>query len=104
MSDIGWGGLALSVLLVFVAIGLSAWRQLGLERTIAWSATRALVQLLAVGLLLQVLVKPGVSIWWGWLWVGVMLVVAAYTVQRRAPNVPRAVRARRSSRSPAPRC
>jgi putative ABC transport system permease protein len=88
MSDIGWGGLALSLLLVVVAIVLSLWRQLGLERTIAWAATRALVQLLAVGLLLQILLEPGVSYWWAWLWVAAMMLIASWTVQRRAPEVP----------------
>ncbi len=88
MSDIGWTGLALSGLLVVVAIGLSLWRSLGLERSLAWSAARALVQLLAIGLLLDVLLEPHTSIAWAWLWVGVMLVVAAFTVRRRAPEVP----------------
>ncbi len=88
MSDIGWTGLGLSALLVGVAIGLSVWRRLGLEGSLAWSAARALAQLLAIGLLLQVLFEPGVSVWWGWGWVGVMLLVAAFTVHRRAPGVP----------------
>lgn len=88
MTSIGWVGLALSLLLVAVAVALSMWERLGLERGILWAAARALVQLLAVGLLLQVLLEPGVSIWWGWCWVGVMVVIAAVTVQRRAPSVP----------------
>ena len=88
MTSIGWVGLALSLLLVGVAIALSMWERLGLERGILWAATRAVVQLLAIGLLLQVLLEPGVSIWWGWLWVGVMVTIAAFTVQRRAPSVP----------------
>jgi putative ABC transport system permease protein len=88
MTDIGWVGLALSLLLVVVAVALSLWERLGLEQGIIWAATRALVQLLAVGLLLQVLLEPDVSIWWGWLWVVAMIVVAAWTVRRRAPMVP----------------
>jgi len=88
MSDIGWTGLGLSLVLVAVAVLLSMWRHLGLERGILWASTRALAQLLAVGLLLQVLLEPGVSIWWGWLWVAVMVVVASITVSRRAPAVP----------------
>lgn len=88
MSDIGWIGLGLSALLVAVAVALSMWRRLELERSIVWAAVRALVQLLAVGLLLQVLLEPDVSVWWGWLWVAVMILVAAVTVRRRAPAVP----------------
>ena len=38
--------------------------------------------------LLQVLLEPGVSILWGWLWVLVMIVVASFTVRSRAPEVP----------------
>jgi putative ABC transport system permease protein len=88
MTNIGWVGLALSVLLVAVAVALSMWERLGLERGIVWAATRAIVQLLAIGLLLQVLLEPDVSVWWGWLWVVVMVGVAAATVRRRAPSVP----------------
>jgi putative ABC transport system permease protein len=88
VTDIGWTGLALSGLLVVVAIALSLWRSLGLERSLAWSATRALGQLLAVGLLLDVLLHPHTSIAWAWLWVAVMLLIAAYTVRSRAPEVP----------------
>lgn len=88
MSDIGWTGLGLSALLVGVAIGVSFWRRLGLEASLLWSAVRAIVQLLSVGLLLEVLLEPGVSIWWGWAWVVAMLVVVASTVRRRAPGVP----------------
>jgi putative ABC transport system permease protein len=88
MSDIGWSGMALSLLLVVVAIGLSVLNQLGFERTIVWAATRAVVQLLAVGLLLQILLEPGVSYWWAFLWVAAMMLIAAWTVQRRAPEVP----------------
>ena len=88
MSDIGVSGLAISLLLVLVAIVLSLWKQLGLERSIAWAATRAAVQLVAIGLLLKVLLEPGVSILWAWLWVAVMIVVASLTVRSRAPEVP----------------
>lgn len=88
MSDIGWTGLALSGLLVAVAIALSLWRSLGLERTVAWAAARALVQLLAIGLLLDVLLRPHTSIAWAWLWVAAMLLIAADTARRRAREVP----------------
>ena len=88
MSSIGWSGLAISLLLVLVAIVVSLWKRLGLERPIAWAATRAAAQLIAIGLLLQLLLEPGVSIIWAWLWVVVMIVVASFTVRSRAPEVP----------------
>ncbi len=89
MTDIGFVGLAITGLLVLVAIGLSLWRQLGLEGTIALAAVRAAVQLLAVGGVLTVLLDPDVSIVWSWCWVVAMIVFAAFTVRRRAPEVPR---------------
>ena len=46
------------------------------------------MQLLAIGLILDVLLEPDVSIWWGWLWVVVMIVIAAPTVRSRAPLIP----------------
>src|SRR5450759_835261 len=88
VTSIGWSGLALSLLLVVVAIVVSLWKRLGLERSIAWAAVRAAAQLLAIGLLLQVLLRPGVSIVWAWLWIVVMIVVASVTVRQRAPEVP----------------
>lgn len=88
MTNIGWSGFAISLLLVAIAIGVSLWKQLGLERSIAWAAVRAGVQLFAIGLLLQVLLRPGVSMLWAWLWVIVMVVVASFTVRQRAPEVP----------------
>ena len=88
MTSIGWSGLAISLLLVLVAIVVSLWKQLGLERSIAWAAVRAAAQLFAIGLLLQVLLRPGVSILWAWLWVAAMVVIASLTVRQRAPEVP----------------
>src|SRR4029453_6424655 len=55
---------------------------------ILWASARALVQLLAVGYLLVVLIDPDTPIVWAWLWVVGMVVVAAVTVQRRAREVP----------------
>ena len=88
MSSIGWSGLAISGLLVFIAVGLSLWRQLGLEGSIAWAAIRALAQLLAIGAVLDILLQPGVSTAWAWLWVAFMIVIASATVSRRAPSIP----------------
>ena len=90
MSDaaIGWTGLALSLTLVAVAVGLSLWRGLRLEKDMLWATGRALVQLLAVGYLLVFVVDPDTPVAWAWVWVVVMLVVASITARRRAPEVP----------------
>jgi putative ABC transport system permease protein len=87
-AEIGWGGLALSLLLVVVAILISLWRQLGLEATMAWAATRALVQLLLVGVALDLLLDPGRPLAWSWLWVALMILFAADTVRRRQRDIP----------------
>jgi putative ABC transport system permease protein len=87
-AAIGWGGLGLSLVLVAVAVGLSWWRGLRLEREVLWAAARALAQLLAVGYLLVVLVDPDAPVALAWLWVGAMVVFASVTVQRRAREIP----------------
>ena len=90
MADaaIGWSGLALSLALVAVAVGLSLWRGLRLEKDMLWATGRALVQLLAVGYLLVFIVDPGTPVAWAWVWVAVMVAVAGVTARRRAPEVP----------------
>ncbi|GAC1318669.1 MAG: iron export ABC transporter permease subunit FetB [Acidimicrobiales bacterium] len=91
-SDIGYLGLAASVVLVLVAVGLSAWRRLGLEASLLWSAARAAAQLLLVGLVLDVVISPKRPLVLSWLWVVGMVLFAAYTTGKRAPEVPDAVR------------
>jgi putative ABC transport system permease protein len=85
---IGWGGLALSLILVGVAVGLSLWRGLRLEREMLWATGRALVQLLATGYILVVVIDDDAPVALAWAWVVVMVGVAAITVRRRAPEVP----------------
>lgn len=87
-AAIGWAGLALSLILVAVAVGLSLWQGLRLEREMLWATARALVQLLAVGYVLVFIVDDDTHVAWAWAWVVVMLAVAAITVRRRAPEVP----------------
>ncbi|GAC1587125.1 MAG: iron export ABC transporter permease subunit FetB [Acidimicrobiales bacterium] len=91
-SDIGFVGLAASVTLVLVAIGISAWRKLGLEANVAFAALRAALQLLAVGLVLDLVIDPKRPLILSWVWVVGMIGFAAYTTGRRAPEVPHAAR------------
>ena len=85
-SDIGWGGLAGSIALVGVAVALSLWRRLSLERGLVWASARALVQLLLVGVALGFVLRRNVA--WSWAWVTAMVLFAADTLRRRAPEVP----------------
>lgn len=87
-SDIGYVGLAFSGVLVAVAVAISLWRRLGLERELLWACLRALVQLLLVGFALRLVVDPDDPLVWSWLWVAVMVAFAAWTTRRRAPDVP----------------
>jgi putative ABC transport system permease protein len=88
MTDIGWSGLAISLLLVGVAIVISVARKLGLEASIVWASARALVQLLLVGVALDLLLEPGRPLAWSFLWVAGMIVFASYTVHRRGREIP----------------
>src|SRR5215469_16496534 len=87
-TTVSWVGLAVSLLLVVVAAGISWWQRLGLQRQIIIAAARALAQLLLVGAALTLVISPGRSIWWSWLWVAAMIGYASSVVRRRAPEVP----------------
>jgi putative ABC transport system permease protein len=87
-ASIGWSGLGLSLVLVGIAVGLSLWRRLGLERTMLWACTRALAQLLLVGYTLVIVVDEDSPVALAWVWVVLMVLFAAFTVRRRAPEVP----------------
>ena len=87
-AAIGWGGLALSLVLVGVAVGLSVWQGLRLEREMLWACGRAIAQLLAVGYLLVLVIDEDAPVIWAWLWVAAMVAFAVVTVRRRAPEIP----------------
>ena len=87
-TDISWAGVAASLVLIVVALLLSWWQGLRLEASIAWSCLRAGVQLLLVGFALKLVLDPSQPLLWSWLWVAAMVVFAAVTVRRRAPEVP----------------
>lgn len=86
--DIGLLGLAASSILIAVAVGISFWRRLGLERELLWASLRALMQLLIVGFALQLVVDDDDPLVFSFLWLVVMHVFAAYTTWRRAKDVP----------------
>ena len=87
-AGIGFVGLALSSILVFVAIGISLARGLGLEASMLWACVRALVQLTLVGGALHLVIDRSRPLVWSWVWVAAMVMFAAFTTARRAPEVP----------------
>ena len=87
-TDIGWTGMATSLILIVIAVALSWFNHLGLERSMLWAALRAAAQLLVVGSALTLVFDATASIWWAWAWVAGMIVVAAATVRWRAREVP----------------
>jgi putative ABC transport system permease protein len=88
-GDIGVAGLAASAILVAVAVAISLWRQLGLERSLLWASLRALVQLLLVGWVLQFVVDPDDPLIFSAIWLVAMVGFAASTTSRRAADVPK---------------
>lgn len=91
LADIGLDGLALSGILIAVALVLSTVRRLGLEKDLIVAAVRALAQLLVVGFALKLVVDGDDPLVFTWIWIAVMVAVASWTVGRRAPDVPKVV-------------
>ena len=87
-GDVNTLGLVASLILIGVALGLSLWQRLHLESEIIWSTIRSIVQLLAVGAVLAIIIDPNQPLILSWAWVAAMLVFAAIVVQRRAREVP----------------
>lgn len=87
-TNIGWTGLATSLLLVVVAVVLSRVKGMGIEQSILWSSARALVQLLAVGAVLAYVLDVHRPLVVPFAWVLAMVVVATVTVRWRVPEVP----------------
>lgn len=79
---------AASLSLIALAVALSWWRGLGVERSIAWAALRAALQLIAVGVGLALIFESPLPWLWSVLWVIGMVVIAALTVRKRAPTIP----------------
>ncbi len=77
-----WGVIA-SLSLVAVAIALSLWWRLGLHVPLVVAAARAIGQLLLVGLVLIPVLRSDAELWWSWVWVGAMLLIALAVVRRR---------------------
>ncbi|MDP9074679.1 MAG: iron export ABC transporter permease subunit FetB [Actinomycetota bacterium] len=85
-GPVTYGDIALSLVLVAVAVGLSRWQRVGLEGDMTVATVRSFVQLVAVGYILDFIFKGH-----GWLTtvaVAVMVVTASLTSAGRARRVP----------------
>jgi putative ABC transport system permease protein len=87
-GDVGWWGLAASLLMIAAVALVSLRQKLRLERDLAIAVARSLAQMLLVGLALGLIVDEGTWIGWSFAWVAGMLAFASATVARRAPMLP----------------
>ncbi len=92
MTEIpSWGAVAVSGLLVLVAVGIASWQRLGISREILVAAVRALVQLVAVGAVLAWLFSEA-GLLGALAWIMVMALIAASESRRRGKGIPHAYR------------
>ncbi|MCA0330732.1 MAG: iron export ABC transporter permease subunit FetB [Actinobacteria bacterium] len=90
MTEIpSWGAVAVSGLLVVVAVAIASWQRLGISRDMLVASLRAFVQLLAVGAVLAWLFRNA-GIAGALLWIAIMTVVAANESRTRGRGMPRA--------------
>lgn len=91
MNDVGLGWLevATSVLLVGIAVVITARQRLGLTRDILIAGARAFVQLVAVGMVLVVIFEHG-GVPGSLGWVALMVLIAGQVAGRRGKGVPQA--------------
>jgi len=79
---------AASLVLVVLVLAVSRWQKLGLEKSVVWAVLRAIVQLIAVGLIFTVIFESDQADLWAWLWVAAMVLASAWVASRRAVGVP----------------
>jgi len=84
-----WAAVAVSALLVLVAVAIASWQRLGISREIVVAAVRALVQLVAIGAVLAWLFAHA-GIAGALAWIFAMTFVAANESRRRGRGIPRA--------------
>jgi putative ABC transport system permease protein len=85
--DISLGEVAASLVLVALAIAVSFWRRTELEGDIAVAVVRSLVQLIAIGYVIQAIFDED-SLILVFALIAVMVVFGAFTARQRAKRVP----------------
>jgi putative ABC transport system permease protein len=85
--DVTLGEVAASLVLVALAIAVSAWRRTDLERDIGIAVVRSAIQLIAIGYVIQAIFDSD-SLALVAALIAVMVVFGAFTARRRARRVP----------------
>ena len=88
--DVTLGEVAASLVLVALAIAVSRWRRAGLEGDIGVAVARSMVQLFAIGYVIQAIFDSDSTLLAVAL-ISVMVVFGAFTARRRAAKVPGAL-------------
>ena len=73
-----------SLILIALAVVISLWMRLGVERSIVWAALRAAIQLLAVGAVFRLIFESAQAPFFSAAWIAGMTLVAAFVAGRRA--------------------
>jgi putative ABC transport system permease protein len=87
--DVSLGEVAASLALVAIAIAVSLWWRTGLEDDIGIAVVRSLIQLVAIGYVIQAIFDED-SLWLVFVLIAVMVLFGAFTARQRAKRVPHA--------------
>jgi putative ABC transport system permease protein len=85
--EIGLGQVALSLILVTIAVGISFWRRTELEGDIAVAVVRSMIQLIAIGYVIQAIFDAD-SLIFVFALIAVMVVFGTLQARSRARRVP----------------
>ena len=86
-GHIGWSQVAGSLALVAIAIALSIWRRVPLERELGIAVVRSFVQLIALGYVIKLIFEAG-NLGFTVPLLAAMVVFGAFTARHRARRVP----------------
>jgi len=88
MEPVSVLGAVSSLTLIGLAVAISVWMRLRIERSIIWAALRAAVQLLAVGAVFRLIFESAQAAIYSVLWIVGMIIVATFVSVRRARSIP----------------
>lgn len=81
-----WSALS-SLSLIALAVAISVWMRLEVERSILLAAVRAAVQLLAVGAVFRLIFESAQAPWYSAAWITGMVTIATFVAGRRATGI-----------------